>query len=168
MSDKTENRLDPEAEAFIEETISRIVDDGMMTVGEIGGMSESELEAIYSVGYNLARVGKFADAEKVFRGLVMLDHLSAKYWYALGSVLQQQRKFDVALQVFQLSAFLDSDDPKPQLRCAECHLALGDRENALNALDAMEFMAAKDTDVRRSYHAKGAELRAAIIAGRGK
>ena len=120
------------------EALERIRTDGAMTLSEMKGMTEDEVESIYAVGYNLASVGKYEDAVKLFRGLVMLDHLEKKHWYGLGAVYQQLRDFEKASQAYRVCLFLDFFDPKPALHCAECYLALGDEATALGLLDVIE------------------------------
>lgn len=150
------------AAAFLEESMRKVLGNGMTTLRELKGLSDGEMEAIYAIGYNYFRSGKIDEAEKIFKALLFLDHLEKKYWFAFGGVKQSQRDFKNALQSYQVCAFLDIENPKPQYHCAECHLALGDRENALNALDALDEYAPKDTELGRTYRAKAAALRAKI------
>ena len=151
--------------------LAQIREGDIVTLSELKGMSEGDVEAIYAVGYNLASVGKYQDALKVFRGLVMLDHLDVKYWYALGAVHQQLRQFDKAAQVYQVCMFLDFFDPKPEFHCAECFLALGHADAALCTLNIIEENAArpdfKAEGERADYLARARKLRAEIQSGGG-
>ena len=170
MSDANTIDTDALKRAF-DEALARIKKDGVVTLGELKGMSEKDEEAVYAVGYNLASVGKYEDALKVFRGLVMLDHLDVKYWYALGAVHQQLRQFDKAAQVYQVCMFLDFFDPKPEFHCAECFLALGHADAALCTLNIIEENAArpdfKAEGERADYLARARKLRAEIQSGGG-
>ena len=58
------------------------------TLKEVRGITNDELEAVYSLGFGYYTTGKFEEAQKLFEFLVLFDHLSTKYWFALGAVQQ--------------------------------------------------------------------------------
>ena len=129
------------------------------TLGDLKGLTKPELEAIYSVGYNMYRTGRTDDAEKVFKVLALLEPMSAKYLMALGAVRQVKRDFPGAVKAYALASFYDIEDPKPQYHAAECFLAMGDRENAGKALDTLDLCANLKTERGRTYAAKAKLLR---------
>ena len=100
--------------------------------------------------------------DELFEFLVLFDHLSTKYWFALGAVQQAQKDYQKAIASYGYSSFLDLENPKPQLHAAECYLALGDKGNAASAIMALEHYCPANTDLGREYRAKAAELRKAI------
>ena len=129
------------------------------TLKELKGITNDEMEAVYSLAYNYYRTGKFDEASKLFQFLVLFDHLNAKYWFGMGAVQQVKRDFKTAITSYSYCSFLDLTNPKPQLHAAECYLALGDKENALSALEALDVYCPEDTEQGRTYRAKAAELR---------
>jgi len=132
------------------------------TMKEVRGITNDELEAVYSLGFGYYNTGKFGEAQKLFEFLVLFDHLSSKYWFALGAVQQAQKDYQKAIASYGYSSFLDLENPKPQLHAAECYLALGDRERAASAILALEQYCPAGTDIGREYRAKAAELRKTI------
>ena len=149
------------AKAMINEEEIKAAVDGLLaggTVRDLKGITTAEIETIYRMGYNFYTTGNYKDADTVFRYLVLLDHTNQKYWTALGSVLQVERKFDKAATAFAYAGFLDLTNPKPQFYAAQCFLALGDKSSALSALEALDRYAPKDSPFR----AKAAELKAKI------
>ena len=134
----------------------------MSTIRELKGITDAEMEAIYSLGYSFYTTGRYDDAEKVFRFLVLFDHLNAKYWTGLGAVQQVKKLYGDAISSYGYASFLDLDNPKPQYFAAECFLALGDKTNALSALAALEEFCPKDKELGREYLAKAAALKAVI------
>lgn len=132
------------------------------TLGAVKGISESELEAVYSVGFNFYQTGRIEDAQKIFTFLVVFNHLSPKFWMGLGAVYQVKKEFDQALTAYGYASFLDLEDPRPQYHAAECFWAKGDRANALSALTALEEFAPKNTERGQAYRTKAAELKAKI------
>lgn len=132
------------------------------TLKEVRGITNDELEAVYSFGFGYYNTGKFEDAQKLFEFLVLFDHLNTKYWFALGAVQQARKDFQKAIASYGYSSFLDLENPKPQFHAAECYLALGDKANAASAVMALEHYCPENTDLGREYRAKAAELRKMI------
>ena len=129
------------------------------TIKELRGISNNELEAVYSLAFNYYRTGKFDEAEKLFNFLALFDHLNPKFWVGVGAVRQVKKDFSGAVQAYGYASFLDLSNPKPQLHAAECFLAMGDKRNAASSLEALDQYCPKDTDLGREYRAKAAELR---------
>ena len=134
----------------------------MGTIRELKGITDAEMEAIYSMGYSFYTTGRFDDAEKVFRFLVLFDHLNPRYWTGLGAVQQVKKLYGDAVTSYGYASFLDLENPKPQFFAAECFLAMGDKDNALSCLAALEEYCPKNSDLGREYRAKAAELKALI------
>ena len=132
------------------------------TLKEVRGITNDELEAVYSFGFGYYNTGRFEDAQKLFEFLVLFDHLNTKYWFALGAVQQARKDFQKAIASYGYSSFLDLENPKPQFHAAECYLALGDKANAASAVMALEHYCPENTDLGREYRAKAAELRKTI------
>ena len=128
------------------------------TVAEMRGMHPDEVEAIYSMGYTYYQVGKFDEAEKVFRFVCLLDHLDSKYWLALGAVLQAKRQLAEAVKVYANILLTNMHEVRAYYRIAECKLALGDRAEAREALEMLGKVADVKTSVGREYAAKAAKM----------
>lgn len=151
-------------ESITEEKIAAVlkeIGDGA-TLRALRGISDEEMEAIYAMGVNFYKAGNYGDAEKVFKFLTMFDHLSSRYWTAMGSLRQAQRKFADAITAYKLASFLDLENPKPMYYAAECLLALGQKTEALDALAAVEHYVPNTTEKGRTYLAKAAALKALI------
>ncbi len=132
------------------------------TMKQLKGVTNDELEAVYSLAFSYYQTGKYEEAHKLFQFLVLFDHLNAKYWFGLGAVQQALKDFKNAAVSYGYCSFLKLDNPKPQLHAAECFLALGDKRSAASALEALNEYCPKDTDIGREYRAKAAKLREVI------
>lgn len=129
------------------------------TLKELQGITNAELEAVYSLAFGYYQTGKYDEAGKLFQFLVLFDHLNPKFWLGVGAVQQIRKDYKAAIQSYCYASFLDLSNPKPQLHAAECYVALGDKENALSALAALDQYCPKDTDTGRAYRAKAEELK---------
>ena len=147
--------------AKITEGVTTLIEKNA-TLKQLKGVSNEELEAVYSLAFGYYRTGKYDDALKLFQFLVLFDHLNAKYWFGLGAVQQVMKDFQGAIASYGYCSFLKLDNPKPQLHAAECFLALGDKRNAASSLEALNEYCPKNTDVGREYRAKAAKLREAV------
>ena len=144
-------------EAGIKEAAKKFLEGS--TIKELKGITNNEMEAVYSLAFNYYRTGKFEEAEKLFSFLALFDHLNPKFWMGVGAVRQVRKDFSGAVQAYGYASFLDISNPKPQLHAAECFLAMGDKRNAASSLEALDHFCPKDTDIGREYRAKAAELR---------
>ena len=144
--------------AKIADGVKSLIEKGA-TLKQLKGVSNDELEAIYSLAFGYYRTGKYDDAHKLFQFLVLFDHLNAKFWFGLGATQQALKAYADAVASYGYCSFLNLENPKPQLHAAECFLALGDRRNAASSLEALDAYCPKDTDIGREYRAKAAKLR---------
>ncbi len=144
--------------AKITEGVKELIERGA-TLKQLKGVSNEELEAVYSLAFGYYRTGKYDEAAKLFQFLVLFDHLNAKFWFGLGAVQQAMKDYQGAVSSYGYCSFLNLENPKPQLHAAECFLALGDKINAASSLEALNEYCPKDTDIGREYRAKAAKLR---------
>ena len=147
--------------AKIAEHINALMKDNA-TLKQIKGVSNAELEAVYSLAFGYYKTGKYEEAHKLFQFLVLFDHLNKKFWFGLGAVQQVMKDYQGAVASYGYCSFLDLTNPKPQLHAAECFLALGDKKNAASSICALEQYCPKDTELGREYRAKAAKMREAI------
>ena len=132
------------------------------TLKQLNGVTNSELEAVYSLAFGYYQTGRYDEALKLFQFLVLFDHLNQKYWMGLGATQQVLKDYQAAVTSYGYCSFLNLENPKPQLHAAECYLALGDKGNAASAIMALEHYCPANTDLGREYRAKAAELRKTI------
>ncbi|MCQ2397179.1 MAG: SycD/LcrH family type III secretion system chaperone [Lentisphaeria bacterium] len=142
---------------MIEEATKHFMDMG--TVRELKGLSDEEMESIYSVAFGYYNTGRYDDAEKIFRFLVLFDHVNQRYWMGLGAVSQVKKEYMSAITCYGYASILNLKNPKPQYHAAECFAAMGDKTNALSALAALEEYCPQNTEEGREYRAMAAELK---------
>ena len=143
------------------EGIKSLVRDNA-TLKQAKGVTNGELEAVYSLAFGYYRTGKYDEALKLFQFLVLFDHLNAKFWFGLGATQQAVKDYQGAVASYGYCSFLNLENPKPQYHAAECFLAIGDKRNAASSLEALNEYCPENTDVGREYRAKAAKLREMI------
>ena len=147
--------------AQIAERVKAIIKDNA-TLKQLKGVTNAELEAVYSLAFGYYQTGKFNEALKLFQFLVLFDHLSQKYWTGLGSTHQMLKQYDEALAAYAQAAIFDLDNPKPMYYAALCHYAKGDKVKAASAVRAIEMFCTKRDAQTLPFLEKAAALRAAL------
>ena len=112
----------------------RILGDGG-SFGDLYGIDEERLEAVYSVAHTLYGNGKFEDAATMFRFLCLMEHAEERYWMGLGATEQMLGNYEKALEAYAQATLLDIDDPRPQIQAGYCLIKLELFEGATQALE---------------------------------
>ncbi len=154
--------MNAETKNIIDAALDQFAKDGLTTIRELKGISDKQMNAMYAVGFNLFNSGRLEDAEKIFKGLLLLDHLERKYWFGYAAIKQQQKNFAEALKAYQVAAVLDNTNPKTVYQIAECHLALGDKLSAEEALGIMFENCDFSGETGSKYRAKAETLKKVI------
>ena len=115
------------------------------TLTRIIGFEADELEAIYHIGFQEFEQGRLEEAGETFRFLCLADHRSPRFWMGLGAVKQRRGDHVGAIAAYSVVADLEPG-PEPALRAAECHLALGMVDEALDAIQAALGLARRGGD----------------------
>lgn len=147
--------------AKLKEGLKMLTEKGY-TLKQMKGITNAELEAVYSLAFGYYRTGKFDEALKLFQFLVLFDHLNQKFWVGLGAVQQVLKDYEHAVVSYGFASLLNLENPKPQLHSAECYLAMGDKRGAASAICALEQYCPETTDLGREYRARAAEMRETI------
>jgi len=105
------------------------------TLGDIHGLNPQDLEAIYSVAFNLYNNAKFDEALKVFKFLCLHDHFSQKFWMGMAATQQMLKKYREAATSYGYAYILDSNNPRAPLHAADCFMAYGNLKDAESALN---------------------------------
>jgi len=146
----------------------RALANGVTTVAQIKNLSKDQLETVYGIGCGYYETGKYEEAEKVFAFLGLIDHVNPKYWTALGSARQAQKKYKEAIEAYGAAALFCISAPKPHFYAAQCNLALGELDFAESGCrSVLEYCPAGDVENDR-FRAKAEELLKTVLAARGK
>lgn len=149
------------------ETMRKLL-GGQQTLAMTQGITRDELEAAYKLGSTFYTSGRFDDAEKFFRFLVLMDHTNAKYHLALGSVRQVNKDYQKALESYALSALCDVSNPKAHYYAAECALELGELDAAESAVVTLLAKCPAGNQRNDEYRAQAEALKQRIGVAREK
>lgn len=112
---------------------------GVITLGELEGISKEEQYEMAKLGHQLLRQGKLDDAKKVFDGLVTLDPRDAYFHLALGSIAQRGDDLEEAEQRYGRALEIDPYSPHALANRGEVRMMLGRMvEGAKDLMRALE------------------------------
>lgn len=126
------------------ERVEEIIGSGG-SAADAMGFDEKDVEVLYNLGYTEYQQQKYAEAAITFSFLCQVEHRDARFWMGLGGAWQMLQNYPGAAAAYSMAADCDPPDPKAPLHGAECLLALGQVEEALDALDqAIDWAPATD------------------------
>jgi len=103
---------------------------GQVSLSQLFGLANQEMEALALLGFQLYEQGKAADAESIFNGLIALDS-QLYYGYAgLGALSLAQEKLDEALRWLARAVELNPEDPTVHANLGEAFLRRAKFEEA--------------------------------------
>jgi type III secretion system low calcium response chaperone LcrH/SycD len=105
--------------------------NGLITLTELEGISDEEMETIYALGYNYFTYGKYEAARDIFSGLTAYAPYTAYYWRALGAVNQQLKDYDEAIAGYDMAIANDEMDVVSYVYRGESQILSGNVEAGL-------------------------------------
>jgi type III secretion system low calcium response chaperone LcrH/SycD len=123
-------------EAFHQTTmkISKKIMNGESSLQAELGLTDTQLEAVYAIGFNYYRNRKNEEARRIFSFLTMINPLEYKFHFGLAAACQVQKFFDMAALHYLHSSIIDPSRPEPCYHLAECLVSLDDSEGAIENL----------------------------------
>ena len=108
--------------------------NGLITLQELEGISDEEMETIYALGYNFFTYGKYDAAKDIFTGLTAYAPYTAHYWRALGAVNQQLKDYMEAIAAYDMAIANDENDVVSYVYRGESHILSGNVDTGLEDL----------------------------------
>jgi tetratricopeptide (TPR) repeat protein len=84
--------------------------DGKIGWAELFNFTPEMLFQLAEFGFMQFKQGRYQDAERVFKGLTVLDWNNAYYHSVLGSILQRQKRYGEAIAEYTQALDLDARD----------------------------------------------------------
>jgi tetratricopeptide (TPR) repeat protein len=108
--------------------------DGKVSLQDLLGFSANDVDGLLALGSMLYSQGRWAEAEDVFRALVLINKDNAIAQSALGTVLTAENKPDEALVVLNEALRLDNTDIASYVNRADVLIKKEEFEKALGDL----------------------------------
>lgn len=115
--------------------------NGLITLQELEGITDEEMETVYALGYNFFSYGKYEAAKDIFTGLTAYAPYTSHYWRALGAVNQQLKDYSEAISAYDMAIANDDSDMVSYVYRGESKILLGHSEDGLQDLSKVVEMA---------------------------
>jgi tetratricopeptide (TPR) repeat protein len=116
-------------------------EEQMNSFQESFGVEEETVIQIYNCGLRLFQNQLYEEASDVFCVLSFIDYKRHNAWTALGLSEKKIEKWEPALAAFSMAVITDFQDPVSFLQCGECHIALGQSQDAKECIEkALELL----------------------------
>lgn len=112
----------------------KVIQKGMVPKDFLG-LSDQMVEGIYGQAYRLYNSGNYKDAIQVFRLLIMINSLEAKYSLGLAACFHMMKEYKNAADIYTLCGVLDPQSPIPPYHASDCYLQMNDKLSALISLE---------------------------------
>ena len=108
---------------------------GLLTLSEVGGFTEDELEGTYAVACQQAGANNFAEALRTCGYLMLVNPYWAKPFQLAGICLQRMELVEQCEVYYRLALALEPDDPRTLVYFGEVLIYLGRRDDGLQMID---------------------------------
>lgn len=106
------------------EAILDAVNQGV-TLKEIQGISDAQMDGLYSLAYDFYNQGKLDEAEKFFRFLCIYDFYCVEFLMGLAAVYQLKKMYQKAADLYAVAFAQGNADYRPMLYAGQCQLSMG-------------------------------------------
>jgi type III secretion system low calcium response chaperone LcrH/SycD len=96
-----------------------------ITLKEIHGISDEQMDGLYSLAYDFYNQGRLDEAEKLFRFLCIYDFYCVDFLMGLAAVYQLREMYQKAADLYAVAFSQSESDYRPMLYSGQCQLALG-------------------------------------------
>lgn len=148
---------DKDALEFIKKYAS-LIESGY-TIADLMGITEDQMEALYSVAYQNFVTKNYEDAAKVFKVLVLYDQTEQKYTMGLAATLQELGQYEKAADIYATACVQSGlKDPEPMYFSGICLLKAGKRSEAIAAFQSLDSMGRDGNTNDERFKTKGKNL----------
>lgn len=99
------------------------------------GLTDAMVEGVYGQAYRLYNTGKYKEAIKIFRLLIMINSTEPKYAMGLAACFHMVKDYKVAADAYSIVGVLDPESPISFYHASDCYQQMGDSISALVALE---------------------------------
>jgi tetratricopeptide (TPR) repeat protein len=138
--------------------VKKAVADGSLTMAEVGGFTDNELDGAYAVACKYVEVSQLTEALQLLGFLIMLDPYKGRYYQLMGISLQQLRQYESADRFYKMALRLDDDNPMSMIYRGECKIMGGDIDLGLEFIKKGMDCASGNTQAHQELIARGKTL----------
>lgn len=120
--------------ARLVEFITKKLLRGEVSLGELFGLSDREIDVVFMMGHYLFNFGKYQAALNVFGVLTMYRPMVSKYWRAAGAANQALKKYQEAVVAYDMALTTNFEDVISYTYRGESKISLGQVDEGIEDL----------------------------------
>lgn len=120
------------------------VAEGRLTLAEVGGFTDNELDGAYAVACKYAEMGQVIQAMQITGYLIFIDPYKARYYQLVGICMQRMEQYDAADQYYGMAASMEPDDPMTRIYRGEAKIMSGNVDEGIRWVREGSELAQKD------------------------
>ncbi len=105
--------------------------EGRVTLAEVGGFTDDELDGAYACACKYAEMDQFTQAIQISGYLIFIDPHKARYYQLVGIAMQRMGQFKEADRYYGIAAALDASDPMTSVYRGESIIMTGNIDAGL-------------------------------------
>lgn len=98
------------------------------------GISDATAEKIYGQAYQLFNSGRYVEASRLFRTLILLNITEPKYALGLAGCFHMLKEYKNAAEAYMRCGLMDPESPIPFYHASDCYVNLGETVPAIVSL----------------------------------
>jgi type III secretion system low calcium response chaperone LcrH/SycD len=114
------------------------------SVQDLLGLKPEQVEGVYGQAYRLFNNGQYEQAKEIFRLLCTMDLQEPKYPLGVAACLHMEKKYTLAVLMYQSALILDPKNPVPHYHSADCYMQEQQWEPAIESLKEAIKLSGKD------------------------
>jgi len=111
----------PARRKHLTEILLKFLDD-KISLAELKGISREELFRLAEAGYTKFKHGRMDEAEKIYQGLILLDHRNAYFHAVMGAIHQKRGRPIEAIMEYGMAIKLNKADLSAYVNRGEIYL----------------------------------------------
>lgn len=118
---------------------------GEVTLADLLGLDDKEVEVVFLMGHYLYNYGKYQAALNVFSVLTLYKPFVSRYWRAAGAANQALKKYKEAIVAYDMALTTNVNDVISYTYRGESKISVGQADDGVNDLKkAVEVGAGQD------------------------
>ncbi len=151
----------PELAPLFEE-VKKLVGDGRLTLAQVGGFTQNELDGAYGCACEYAQMGRVTEAMQIAGYLALVDPYNGRYFQLTAICWQRMKQYQTADHFYGLALRFDENNPRTLCYQGECQLMLGKIDSGVELLKASIAAAGSNkdhADIAKRAHALLTQLK---------
>jgi tetratricopeptide (TPR) repeat protein len=135
----------PQLKATIAEMV-KAVQEGRLTMAQVGGFTDKELNGAYAVACKYAEAGQVGEAMEIAGYLIFLQPSDERFYQLTGICFQRLKLYNEATHFYGLALAMNNEDARTQVYLGESHIMAGEIDRGLKDVQRGLDLAEKRTE----------------------